>query len=101
MEEIKRRCIEHGIQLVDTPTMHLGTDGSRKLYTMLVDHLLAKGVEFAVEREAEELIIEDGKIKGVKVSYKGQMEEYYSDNVVLGMERAELIRLWIYAINME
>ena len=42
MEEIKRRCIEHGIQLVDTPTMHLGTDGSRKLYTMLVDYLLKK-----------------------------------------------------------
>ncbi|MGL4733392.1 MAG: NAD(P)/FAD-dependent oxidoreductase, partial [Fusobacteriaceae bacterium] len=32
MMEIKRRCIENGVQLVDTPTMHLGTDGSRKLY---------------------------------------------------------------------
>lgn len=88
MEEIKRRCIEHGIQLVDTPTMHLGTDGSRKLYTMLVDHLLSKGVEFITEREVEGLIIEEGKIKGVKVSHKGETEEYYSDNVVLGMGRS-------------
>ena len=88
MEEIKRRCIEHGIQLVDTPTMHLGTDGSRKLYTMLVDHLLEKGVEFATEREVEELIIEDGKIKGAVVSHKGEKETYYSDNVVLGMGRS-------------
>ena len=88
MEEIKRRCIEHGIQLVDTPTMHLGTDGSRKLYTMLVDYLLEKGVEFATEREIEGLIIENGKIKGAKVSYKGQEEEYYADNVVLGMGRS-------------
>ena len=88
MEEIKRRCIEHGIQLVDTPTMHLGTDGSRKLYTMLVDHLLSKGVEFVTEREVEGLIIEEGKIKGVKVSHKGETEEYYSDNVVLGMGRS-------------
>lgn len=88
MEEIKRRCIEHGIQLVDTPTMHLGTDGSRKLYTMLVDHLLSKGVEFVTEREVEGLIIEEGKIKGVKVSHKGEAEEYYSDNVVLGMGRS-------------
>ena len=88
MEEIKRRCIEHGIQLVDTPTMHLGTDGSRKLYTMLVDYLLEKGVEFATEREVEGLIIENRKIKGAKVSYKGQEEEYYADNVVLGMGRS-------------
>ena len=88
MEEIKRRCIEHGIQLVDTPTMHLGTDGSRKLYTMLVDHLLEKGVEFATEREVEELIIEDGKIKGAVVSHKGEKETYYADNVVLGMGRS-------------
>ncbi|MFR3298326.1 MAG: NAD(P)/FAD-dependent oxidoreductase [Fusobacterium sp.] len=88
MEEIKRRCIEHGIQLVDTPTMHLGTDGSRKLYTMLVDHLLEKGVEFAIEREVEELIIEDGKIKGAVVSHKGEKETYYSDNIVLGMGRS-------------
>lgn len=88
MEEIKRRCIEHGIQLVDTPTMHLGTDGSRKLYTMLVDHLLEKGVEFATEREVEELIIENGKIKGAVVSHKGEREEYYADNVVLGMGRS-------------
>lgn len=88
MEEIKRRCIEHGIQLVDTPTMHLGTDGSRKLYTMLVDHLLEKGVEFATEREVEELIIEDGKIKGAVVSHKGEKETYYSDNIVLGMGRS-------------
>lgn len=88
MEEIKRRCIEQGIQLVDTPTMHLGTDGSRKLYTMLVDYLLERNVEFKTEREVEGLIIEDGKIKGAKVSYKGNMEEYYADNVVLGMGRS-------------
>ena len=59
MEEIKRKCIEHGIQLVDTPTMHLGTDGSRKLYTQLIDYLIEKKVEFLPERDVESLIIEN------------------------------------------
>lgn len=88
MIEIKRKCIENRVQLIDTPTMHLGTDGSRKLYTKLVDFLLEKGVEFKVERDIEDLIIEDGKIKGAKVTYRGQEEEYYSDNVLLAMGRS-------------
>ena len=32
MEKIKKGCIENRIQLVDTPTMHLGTDGSRRQF---------------------------------------------------------------------
>lgn len=88
MEEIKRKCIENRIQLVDTPTMHLGTDGSRKLYTKLIDELLEKGVEFKIERDIEELIIEEGKIKGAKCLYKGELEEYYSDNILLAMGRS-------------
>jgi len=47
MELIKRRCIENDIQLVDTPTMHLGTDGSRELYSKLIEKLLEKGIEFS------------------------------------------------------
>ncbi|MCJ8341379.1 MAG: FAD-binding protein [Cetobacterium sp.] len=88
MLDIKKRCIEHDVQLVDTPTMHLGTDGSRELYTKLVNYLLESGVEFASEREAEELIVENGEIKGVVVSYKGTMETYHGENVVIGMGRS-------------
>lgn len=88
MEKIKKGCIENGIQLVDTPTMHLGTDGSRKLYSELIDYLLSKGVEFVTEREIESLIVEDEKIKGIVVTHKGEKEEYYSDNVVIGMGRS-------------
>ncbi|WP_426709195.1 NAD(P)/FAD-dependent oxidoreductase [Cetobacterium sp. SF1] len=88
MLDIKKRCIENDVQLVDTPTMHLGTDGSRELYTKLVSYLLESGVEFATEREAEELIIENGEVKGIVASYKGTMETYYGDNVVVGMGRS-------------
>lgn len=88
MENIKRKCIENGIQLVDTPTMHLGTDGSRKLYAKVLKHLIDNGVEFRVECIVEDLIIENQQIKGVLVKHKGKEEKYHSDHVVLGMGRS-------------
>lgn len=89
MLDIKKRCIENNVQLVDTPTMHLGTDGSRELYTRLVQHLVDKGVEFKTDRNAEELIVENGIIKGVIVTdAKGNKEEYFAKNVVTGMGRS-------------
>ena len=88
MENIKRKCIENGIQLVDTPTMHLGTDGSRKLYGSLLEHLVSKGVEFKTEREISDLIIEDNTIKGAVVCHKEEEEKYYSNHVVIAMGRS-------------
>ncbi|MBR8700635.1 hypothetical protein IX317_000731 [Fusobacterium sp. DD29] len=88
MEKIKRGCIENGIQLVDTPTMHLGTDGSRKLYTKLIEYLMSKGVEFVTERELDKLIVDDNRVRGVIVTHRGQEEKYYSDHVVAGLGRS-------------
>lgn len=88
MEKIKRKCIENRIQLIDTPTMHLGTDGSRKLYTELINELLEKGVEFKTERDIKELVIEGGKIKGVKCFCKEKTEEYFSENILLALGRS-------------
>lgn len=88
MERIKRRCIENNVQLVDTPTMHLGTDGSRELYSRLIEKLLSMGVEFVTERDLENFIIENGEIKGVVVKYKNQEETYLSDNVVVAVGRS-------------
>ncbi len=88
MEEIKRKCIENNVQLVDTPTMHLGTDGSRELYTKIVDVLLEKGVEFSTGADIDDLIVEDNAVKGVLVSKNGEIESYSSDNVVMGVGRS-------------
>lgn len=88
MEEIKKRCIENGVQLVDTPTMHLGTDGSRELYSRLIDHLLNKGVEFVTERSLERFVIENGAAKGVVVSHKDVEETYHSENIIIAVGRS-------------
>lgn len=88
MEEIKRSCIVNDIQLVDTPTMHLGTDGSRNLYTKIVDDLLGKGVEFSVKTALDDFIIENNEIKGVSVIKSEKTIEFYSDYVVSALGRS-------------
>lgn len=88
MENIKRDCIINDIQLVDTPTMHLGTDGSRKLYGKLIEFLKEKGVEFAVERTVESLIVDDNTVKGVVIDNKGKEEKYYAPAIVAGLGRS-------------
>lgn len=88
MEKIKRKCIENEIQLVDTPTMHLGTDGSRKLYQKMIEFLLDKNVEFIGDSNIKDLIIEDNNIRGAVVERKGELLEYFSDNVIIGMGRS-------------
>ncbi|MDR1835760.1 MAG: FAD-binding protein [Fusobacteriaceae bacterium] len=88
MLEIKRKCIEHGVQLVDTPTMHLGTDGSRRLYARLIDDLLKKGIEFRTERCLLDLVLKDGAIRGLTVQHKDKIEEYRSDHVILALGRS-------------
>ncbi len=93
MDSIKKRCIENNVQLVDTPTMHLGTDGSRELYSRLLEYLIKAGVEFVVERDLEKFIIEKKVIKGVIVKNKTKLEEYYSDNIVVAVGRSGAMQL--------
>ncbi|MDR1831210.1 MAG: FAD-binding protein [Fusobacteriaceae bacterium] len=88
MYEIKRKCIENGVQLVDTPTMHLGTDGSRQLYAKMIDFLLENGVEFRTDCELTDLIIEDRHVRGVVATRGGVSEAYRSDRVLLALGRS-------------
>jgi len=88
MVDIKRRCIENSVQLVDTPTMHLGTDGSRELYTKIVEYLLERGVDFSPLTTYKDIIVENGQVRGVITEIKGEEEIFYSDNVVVGMGRS-------------
>jgi len=88
MENIKRRCIENDIQLVDTPTMHLGTDGSRELYTRLIDSLLEKGIEFTPNSEFLDFIIENNEIKGVTILEGSEEKNLYSNHVVAALGRS-------------
>lgn len=97
MEEIKKKCIENEVQLVDTPTMHLGTDGSRKLYQKMLEFLVSKKVDFIVDAKIIDLIVENNEIQGAMVEKKNVVEEYYSKHVVIAMGRSGAAKMMKFA----
>lgn len=71
---------ENGIDLVDVPVRHLGTEKSHELYKKIQDYLSDK-IDMMFETEVNELIIEDNIAKGVKTN-KG---DFYSKKVILAV----------------
>jgi len=87
--KIKEKSNKQGINLINIPIRHLGTEKAHELYKKLEDYLINNGINLMFETEAKDLIIENNKIKGVKIaSNKGRDEiEVYSDNVVIAVGR--------------
>lgn len=88
IDQIRKSCIENHVQLVDTATMHLGTDGARVLYSKLIDFLNSHNVVFQTEVEFLDIIKENNSIVGV-VYKKGEEEKkVYAPYVVIAIGRS-------------
>ena len=96
-EEVKKICDKakkENITLIDIPIRHLGTEKSHELYYKIQKYLLENGTDIMFETAVKDLIIEDNKVKGVKVQNatdyiegKEECEEIYADKVVLAVGR--------------
>ena len=70
VDKIKNKARKEGIQLVDIPIRHLGTEKAHELYKKIEDYLEENNIEMKFETIVEDLIIKENKIEGVKaVSY--------------------------------
>ena len=89
IEKIYNKAKKQGINLINIPIRHLGTEKAHELYKNIEIYLEENGVNLLFETTVEDLIIEDNAIKGVKVSDNktGKTEEYYSNNVVSAVGR--------------
>ena len=95
VKQIKEKAKKENITLIDIPIRHLGTEKSHELYGRIEKYLIDNGVNILFETGVEDLIINDGKIKGVKIRPSKyienedftESEEIYSDNVVLAVGR--------------
>lgn len=80
-EEVKKiydKAKKEDINLVNIPIRHLGTEKSHELYSKIEKHLLDNGIEIMFDTQVNDLIIENDKIKGVKVrSAKYAYDEAY------------------------
>ena len=88
VDKIKNKARKEGIQLVDIPIRHLGTEKAHELYKKIEDYLEENNIEMKFETIVEDLIIKENKIEGVKVkNTKNEKEELYANKVVLAVGR--------------
>lgn len=94
IQEIAKKAKKEGINLINIPIRHLGTEKAHELYKKLEDYLLENDIEMRYQTVVSDLIVDKDKIKGVKVKPANQLlnedaelEEIYSDNVVIAVGR--------------
>lgn len=90
IKEIRRKAIEAGLKLVDCPIRHLGTEKAQDIYYQIQQELISKGIEIRFGTQATDVIVENGQIKGVKLTdalKKEKEEAVFADNVVISTGR--------------
>ena len=87
IKEIRKRAIQAGLQLVDCPIRHLGTEKAQQLYLNIQNYLLARGVEMLFNTECDNILLEGSECKGVVITEKGERRELRADQVVIATGR--------------
>ena len=72
VKEIRKRAIQAGLKLVDCPIRHLGTEKAQELY---------------FDSQCSDLILEEEKCLGVKISGKNGCEEIRAEHTVVATGR--------------
>ena len=97
-DEVKKiydKAKKEDINLVNIPIRHLGTEKSHELYGRIEKYLLNNGIDILFETTVSDLVVENNKIKGVKIrpAKYAEVEDYNQDeeidaeNVVLAVGR--------------
>ena len=87
VKDIRKRAIGAGLQLVDCPIRHLGTEKAQEIYYSIEQHLLDSGVEILFGYECTNLIIDDGKCKGVCVKNGEDAHEILAQKTIVATGR--------------
>ena len=83
VKEIEKRAMAAGVKLLRSKVRHLGTEENLKILSRIYDDL-NRQIEMKFSTKVVDIIVNDGKINGVKLD-NGDI--YYSDYVVLGVGR--------------
>ena len=75
VQKIKQKAKKEGLTLIDIPIRHLGTEKAHELYKKLEEYLKENKIEMKFETVVEDLILEDGIIKGVKIKSAKDKQE--------------------------
>ena len=87
IKDIRKRAIQAGLQLVDCPIRHLGTEKAQQLYLNIQNYLADAGVEMLFETECENIILDGSTCKGVLLREKTGTREVLGKQVVIATGR--------------
>ena len=92
--KISKRAEKDGVKLINIPIRHLGTEKSHEVYGRLEKYIEDNGIEMRFNTTVSDLIVENGKIKGVKIkeskyieNEEQPLETVLADKVVLAVGR--------------
>jgi len=81
--EIERRGIAKGLKLLRSEVRHFGTEVNLKVLKNIADEL-RKNVDFMLNTEVEDIVVEDGQVRGVVLK---DNKVIHGDFVVMGVGR--------------
>ena len=88
IKDIRKRAIQAGLQLVDCPIRHLGTEKAQQLYLNIQNYLADAGVEMLFSTECENILLEGSTCTGVRVRESGGLEhDLHARQVVIATGR--------------
>ena len=89
VSKLKEKAKKNGLDLISIPIRHLGTEKAHDLYKKLEDYLEEHGVEMMFNTCVDDLIIEKGAAKGVKIRnvLTNDEDTIKSDKVVIAVGR--------------
>ncbi len=86
VSKIANKAKKEDITLVNIPIRHLGTEKSHELYGKIEKYLLEGGIDILFDTQVHDLLVENNKIKGVKIrpAKYAYDEQYNNDETIEG-----------------
>ncbi len=82
-KELRKQARKYGIELLLIKQKHLGSDCLPQYIANMAEYIRGKGVDLACNEEVGEVIVQDGRVRGVKTD----KNQYTAEKVILAPGR--------------
>ena len=93
IQELKDKAKKEGISLINIPIRHLVTEKSHEIYARIENYLEEHNINLMFNTVVQDIIVENGKICGVKIKSSNKLDEdvelenIYGNEVVIAVGR--------------
>ena len=87
ISNIRKSAESAGLDLINIPIRHLGTDKAHDLYKKIEETLEEAGVKMLFNTEVTDILVENNSVQGVRYESNKKQEEAYSQTVIMAVGR--------------